>query len=108
MSCPGVSGPSCPLSSADNEEPRARLQIPALPEGTQVYLTPHGRAGLSLLVYSLLCEAKGGSGDLDAYTAAPRGSGDAVLPSYPDSLRMTTENTWVSSHGAWTLSHKYM
>lgn len=29
--------------------PRARLQILALPEGTQVYLTPHRRAGLSLL-----------------------------------------------------------
>lgn len=72
MSCPGVSGPSCLLSSADNEEPRARLQIPALPEGTQVYLTPHERAGLSLLVYSLLCEAKGGSGDLGAYVPVLR------------------------------------
>lgn len=81
MSCPGVSGPSCPLSLADNEVPRARLQIPALPEGTQVYFTPHRRAGLSFLVYSLLFEAEGSSGDLGAYTEAPGGSGDAVLPS---------------------------
>lgn len=58
MSGPGVLGPSCPLSLVDNVVPRARLQIPALPKGTQVYFTSHRRAGLSLLVYSLLFEAE--------------------------------------------------
>lgn len=96
MSGPGVLGPSCPLSSVDNVVPRARLQIPALPKGTQVYFTSHRRAGLSLLVYSLLLEAEAQG------TLVPGGSGNAVLPSYPDS------NTWVSSYGAWTLSHWYM
>lgn len=55
MSWTGVSGPSCPLSLED-AVPRAGLQMPALPEGTQVYFTPHRRAGMSLLVYILLFE----------------------------------------------------
>lgn len=58
MSGPGISGPSCPLSPVDNVVPRERLQIPALPKGTEVYFTSHRREGLSLLVYSLLFEAE--------------------------------------------------